>query len=165
MAKEQTNLPGELSLEEQLEAIELEERKQALESRKIHDELARLQLTDKKRELETIQNNKKRGKADAEKAMADLKAMQAQCNHHTGGEGGVAIMHGMGDIDRPTCIGAQKFLDQRIRLVCGRCRSECYSDDPDRAKWNYWVGLWRKSVNKQMMVVGGLVINKVAQVA
>ncbi len=164
MAKDQTN-PGEMSLDDQLKAIELEERKQLLESRKIQDELTMLQLTDKRRELETIKNNKKRGKEDAEKAMADLKSMQERCNHHTGGEGGVAIMHGMGDIDRPTCIGAQKFLDQRIRLVCGRCRSECWSDDPDRQKWAFWVGLWRKSVNKQMMVVGGLVISKVAQVA
>ena len=154
-----------MSLEDQLKQLEIEERKQLLESRKIQDELTMIQLTEKKRELETIKNNKARGKADAERAIAELKATQAQCNHHTGGEGGVAIMHGQGDIDRPTCIGAQRFLDQRIRLVCGRCRAECFSDDPDRQKWAFWVGLWRKSVNKNMMVIGGPVITRVAQVA
>lgn len=164
MAKDQTN-PGEMSLDDQLKAIELEERKQLLESRKIQDELTLIQLTEKRRELETIKNNKARGKKDAELAIEELKRVQAQCNHHTGGDGGIAIMHGQGDIDRPTCIGAQKFLDQRIRLVCARCRTEWWSDDPDRARWNVAVGLWRKSINKHPMVIGGPVISKVAQVA
>lgn len=154
-----------MTIEEQLKAIEVEERKQALESRKLNDELVRLQLEDKRREVETRRNNKMRGMADAQRAIDDLKAVQARCNHHTGGDGAMAIINGQGDLDRPTCIGAQKFLDDRIRLVCGRCRAECYSDDADRAKWNYWVGLWRKSVNRNMMVIGGIKVGKVAQVA
>lgn len=164
MAKEQTN-PGEMSLEDQLKAIELEERKQALESRKLSDELVRLQLHDKRQEVDTRKNNKIRGAADAQKAIDDLRAVQSRCNHHTGGDGAMAIVSGQGDLERPTCIGAQMFLNDRIRLTCSRCRSEWFSDDPDRAKWAYAVGLWKRSINKQMMVVGGLKFTKVAQVA
>lgn len=143
-------------LDADLKKLELEERRQALESRKIQDELARLQLGNLKAELETKTNNKKRGQADAKKAIEDRLAMQARCNHHTGGEGAIAILQGQGDVERPTCIGAQQFLDDRIRLTCGRCGAECYSDDPNREKWAYWVNLWRRSINKQMMVIGGL---------
>lgn len=165
MAKDQINLPGEMGLEDQLKAIELEERKQALESRKLNDELVRLQLDDKRREVETKKNNKSRGMADAKKAIDDLKAVQARCNHHTGGDGAMAIVSGQGDVERPTCIGAQMFLDDRIRLVCGRCRKEWFSDMADRQEWGRAVSLWRRSINKQMMVVGGLKFTKVAQVA
>jgi hypothetical protein len=154
MAKDQTN-PG-MSVDEQLKVLELEERRQALESRKIQDELARLQLTGLKAELETKKGNKERGAADAKKAIDDLRAMQDRCNHRTGGKGALAITQGQGDTNRPTCIGAQVFLDDRIRLVCGRCRAECWSNDPDRQKWAYWVGLWKASINQEMMVVGGL---------
>lgn len=164
MAKDQTN-PGELSLDDQLKLIEVEERKQALESRKLSDELVRLQLDDKRKEVESRKNNKVRGAADAKKAIDDLHAVQARCNHHTGGDGAMAIVSGQGDVERPTCIGAQMFLNDRIRLSCGRCRSEWFSDDPDRQKWAYAVGLWRRSINKQMMIIGGLKFTKVAQVA
>jgi hypothetical protein len=156
--------PTELSVEEQLQAIELEERKQALEGGKLQQELVRMQLGALKQEVETKKNQKVRGMADAKKANEDLAAMQARCNHHTGGQGAEAIAFGQGDEDRPTCIGAQVFLDERIRLVCGRCRSICWSDDPDRQKWANWVMLWRKSINKQMMVVGGLKITRQPQV-
>lgn len=165
MAKEQTNQPGEMTIDEQLKLIELEERKQALESRKLQDELARITLTEKRQEVETKKNNKERGMRDALDAINAAKAVKERCNHHTGGEGGIAVKNGMGDLDRPTCIGAQKFLDDRIRLTCSRCSDEWWSDDPDRARWARGVELWRKSVNKQMMVVGGLKFTRVAQVA
>jgi hypothetical protein len=154
MAKEQT----------ELEALELEERKQALESRKIQDELARLQLNGLRAELEMKNSNKKRGQADAKKAIEDRDAMRRRCNHHTGGEGAIAIAQGQGDPERPTCIGAQQFLDDRIRLTCGRCGDGCWSDDADRQKWAYWANLWRRSINKQMMVIGGLKVVRQAEV-
>ncbi len=161
MAKELTELE---QLDADLKKLELEERKQALESRKIQDELARLQLDNLKTELETKKGNKARGAADAKKAIEDRDAMRRRCNHHTGGEGAIAILQGQGDVERPTCIGAQQFLDDRIRLTCGRCGDECYSDDPNREKWTYWVNLWRRSINKQMMVIGGLKMVKQAQI-
>jgi hypothetical protein len=148
----------------ELEALDLEERKQALESRKIQDELARLQLSGLKAELEMKTNNKRRGAADAKKAIEDRDAMRARCNHHTGGEGAIAISQGQGDLERPTCIGAQQMLDERIRLTCGRCGDECWSDTPDRQRWAVWVNLWRRSINKQMMVIGGLKIVKQPQI-
>jgi hypothetical protein len=159
MAKEQTD-----GLDAELKRLEIEERTQALESRKIQDELARLQLGNLKQELETKRGNKERGAADAKKAIEDLHAMQARCNHHTGGKGALAIVQGQGDENRPTCIGAQVFLDDRIRLVCGRCRAECWSDDPDRQRWALWVGLWKMSINSEMMVVGGLKQNRQPQI-
>lgn len=162
MAKEHTN-PGELSLEDQLKALELEERKQSLESKKIHDELARMQLSGLKQELETKTSNKKRGVEDAKKANEARESIRARCNHHTGGAGAEAIAFGQGDEDRPTCIGAQVMLDERIRLTCGRCNDVCWSDDPDRQRWQKWVGLWKHSINKQMMVVGGLKVQKQTQ--
>lgn len=165
MAKEQTNQPGELSIEEQLKRLELEERTQALESRKIQDELARLQLTGLKQEAETKRNNKARGIEDAKKANEARLEMRRRCNHHTGGHGAEAVAFGQGDEERPTCIGAQIFLDERIRLTCQRCGDDCYSDDPDRQKWAKWVGLWKHSINKQMMVIGGLKVAKQPQVA
>jgi len=155
MAKELTDL----------EALELEERKQALESRKIQDLLARIQLTQLQAELETKTNNKKRGQADAAAAIADLKAMQARCNHRTGGAGAIAIANGQGDVKRPTCIGGQIFLNDVMRLVCQRCRSEWWSNDPDRAKWAYAVELWKESINKEMMIIGGLKTQKISAVA
>jgi len=147
-------------IEREMKTLELEKARQALESHKIQDELNRLMLEDKRRELETKQNNKKRGAEDARKAIEDLHAMQARCNHRTGGQGAEAILMGQGDEKRPTCIGAQVFLDDRIRLTCGRCRAECWSDDPDRQKWARWVSLWRESINTQMMVIGGLRVTK-----
>jgi hypothetical protein len=131
-----------------------------LEAVRLQNELARMQLADLKAQVETKTNNKKRGKADAERAMADRKEVQNRCNHHTGGKGAEAVHWGQGDEDRPFCIGAQVFLDDRIRLTCGRCLSECWSDDPDRERWRVWVGMWKKSINQEMMVVGGLKITK-----
>ena len=154
MAKEPTNEIQEIELE--LKRLELEEKKILIESKKTQDELARMQLSTLKSELEMKRGNKERGHRDAMKAIADQKEVQARCNHHTGGDGSFAISQGQGDVERPTCIGAQQFLDDRIRLTCQRCRAECFSDDPDRQKWAYWVNLWRRSVNKQMMIVGGL---------
>lgn len=168
MENEQTKDPREMTaidIRNEEKRLEFEERRQALESRKIQDELARILLDEKKRELETKKNNKERGIADAKKAIEDQKAIQGRCNHHTGGEGAIAILQGQGDLERPTSIGAQMFLDDRIRLTCSRCRAECFSDDPDRQKWAFWVNLWRRSINKQMMVIGGLKQTKVAQVA
>lgn len=165
MPKENQINPEELSLEDQLKLLELEERKQALESKKLNDELVRLQLDDKRKEVETRRNNKERGKKDAELAIAAQRAMQARCNHHTGGHGAEAILQGQGDEKRPTCIGAMVFLDDTIRLRCDRCRAECLSTDPDRQKWAHWVGLWKSSINSKMMIIGGPKIQKVAQPA
>ncbi len=86
--------------------------------------------------------------------------MQARCNHRTGGAGAEAIAFGQGDEKRPTCIGAQVFLDDRVRLTCQRCGDECWSDEKNREKWAYWVGLWKQSINQQMMVVGGLKVKR-----
>lgn len=162
MAKELTE---QEQIELDLKRLELEEKQQALESRKIQDELARLQLTGLKAELETKTNAKIRGAADAKKAIEDLQAVQARCNHHTGGKGALAVTQGQGDEARPTCIGAQVFLDDRIRLVCGRCRAECWSTDPDRQKWAKWVDLWKHSINQEMMVIGGLKQTRQPQLA
>ena len=144
----------------ELTELELEE----LEAKKLQNELTRLQLSDLRAQLATKKGNKERGARDAARAIEDLKAMQARCNHHTGGEGAIAITQGQGDVERPTSIGAQQFLDERIRLFCQRCRAECFSDDPDRQKWQYWANLWRRSINKQMMVVGGLKFSKQPQI-
>jgi hypothetical protein len=147
----------------ELEQIELDERKQALEGAKIRAALDRLQLAGLQAEHETKVNNKKRGIEDAKRANDDRKAIQARCNHHQGGEGALAVMNGQGDENRPTTIGAQVFLDDTIRLKCNRCGADCYSNDPDRAKWAYWVGLWKQSFTKTMMVIGGLKITKTTQ--
>jgi hypothetical protein len=137
---------------ETLTEIEREE----LEAKRLQNELARLQLAELQMQVEQKTSNKKRGQADAKKAMEDRMAMQARCNHHTGGKGALAVALGQGDEDRPTCIGAQVFLDDRIRLTCGRCGAECWSDEPDRQKWAFWVNLWKHSINQEMMVIGGL---------
>src|SRR5271165_6368201 len=156
MAKDQIE-----NIELELKQLELEEKRADVEAKKIRMELDRWELGNLKQQLEMKTSNKKRGQADALKAIEDLKAVQERCNHHTGGHGPTAILQGQGDPERPTCIGAQQFLDDRIRLTCQRCRAVCWSDDPDRAKWAYWVNLWRKSINKQMMVIGGLKMKKV----
>lgn len=140
----------------ELNDLELEE----LEAKRLQNELARLQLTDLRAQLETKTATKKRGAADAMKANEDRLAVQQRCNHHTGGKGALAITQGQGDADRPTCIGAQVFLDDRIRFTCQRCGSECWSDDANREKWAYWVNLWRHSINSEMMVIGGLKQNR-----
>src|SRR5579883_634063 len=116
-------------IEREMKKLELERARQALESQKIQDELNRLMLEEK------------RGAEDAKKAIEDLRAQQARCNHRTGGQGAEAILLGQGDAKRPTCIGAQVFLDERIRLVCGRCRPNALADEYLSNKWAYWVGL------------------------
>lgn len=131
-------------------------RSEQMESLRLENELKRMQLSELREKVESKVNQKKRGMADAMKANAERKAVQERCNHHTGGKGALAITQGQGDEERPTCIGAQVFLDDRIRLTCQRCGSECYSDDKDRAKWAFWVNLWKHSINSEMMVVGGL---------
>jgi len=143
----------------ELTELELEE----LEAKKLQNELARLELTKLRAEVETRTNNKKRGAEDARKAIEDRNAVRARCNHRPGGEAGMAIAQGQGDMERPTCIGGQQFLDERIRLVCGRCGDECFSDDPNRERWAFWVNLWKHSINKQMMIVGGLKFTKQPQ--
>ena len=147
----------------ELEQLEIEERRQALESRKLQDELARMQLAGLRQEVETKTSNKERGAKDAKQAIEDRDALRARCNHHTGGHGAEAIAFGQGDEDRPTCIGAQVFLDDRIRLTCQRCGDVCWSDDVDRQKWGRWIVLWKHSINKTMMVIGGLKVTKQPQ--
>lgn len=158
MAKELTN-------EELEKQLELEERREALEARKIQNELQAAQLEDLRQQKAMKKANKERGQADAKQAIEALKAVQARCNHHTGGQGAMAILNGQGDLKRPTCIGGQQFLDDRIRLFCTRCRAECFSDDKDQAKWAYWVGLWRESTNTVMMIVGGVKTTRVNQLS
>ena len=156
MAKEQT----------ELELLELEERKQALESRKIQDELARAQLDTLKAEREMKKGNKERGKKDAEKAIADMRFQQSICNHHAGGEGVMAVTMGQGDEERPTCISGIQFTDQRILLRCNRCRKPWRSDLPEgdlhtggfHGPWAEGVNLFKKSQFKQIAIVGGRVV-------
>lgn len=147
MAKDLT----ELELE-QLEAIQLQ------------NELTRMELTKLRQEVESATSQKKRGAADAMKANADLAARKARCNHRTGGQGAEAILFGQGDEERPYCIGAQVFLDETIRLVCGRCGADCRNTDPDQKEWARWVGMWKHSINTQMMVIGGVKVTKAPQV-
>lgn len=161
MAKEPLTEQEQLDLD--IKKIEYEERKQTLESKKIQDELARIQLSEKKQELETKKNNKERGKEDARRAIEDRKKIQGICNHHTGGEGAFAIMQGQGDPERPTCMGAMQFLDQSFMVFCQRCFKEWRSTD-EPVKWAEGANLWRRSINKQMMVIGGSVQSKVAQI-
>ena len=166
MAKELTK--EQMELEEK--RLELEERKQALESKKVADELARIQLAEKKQELDTKLNAKRRGKEDAEQAIRERAHVQAICNHHTGGEGGIAIMNGQGDTDRPTCIGGIQFLDDSIELTCNRCFKKWNSAYPNGSAeknygpWQEGVNLWKKSVNKQIAIVGGPKKTRVTQI-
>lgn len=160
--------PGD-SVEEQMKALELEERKQALESRKLQDELARLQLSDLKAQVETKANNKKRGAADAKKAIEDRKAGRARCNHHLGGDGALAVVYGQGDMERPTCISGIQFTDQSIRLACNRCGQPWHSNFPngndEYGPFAEGVALFRKSLFKMIAIVGGVVVTKQPQVA
>lgn len=157
MSKDNAKELSDLELEKQ--KLELEERKQALESKKLHDELARIELAEKKAQLETKQNNKRRGIEDAKRENETRRQIQAQCNHHTGGDGAMAVKNGMGDMDRPTSIGAIQFLDGSMRLSCTRCQKVWLSTD-DATYWREGVQLWQKSVNKTVSVVGGLVQTK-----
>lgn len=161
--------PGELSIDEQLKALDLEERKEALEARKLQNELNRLQLADLRAQNETKVNNKKRGAADAKKAMEDRKAEQARCNHHLGGEGALAVVYGQGDEERPTCISGIQFTDKSIRLRCGRCGKPWCSKYPNGndefGPWAEGVALFRKSLFKMIAIVGGVVVEKQPQVA
>lgn len=148
------------ALQAEEKRLELEERKQALESKKLHDELARLELAEKRKEVESRKAQKERGQRDAGMAMQERRNVQAVCNHHTGGEGGIAVARGMGDVDRPTSMGAQQFLDGSFRVFCQRCFKEWHSSCPNGNEqygpWSEGARLWQKSVNKQIMVVGGL---------
>lgn len=140
----------------ELTELELEQ----LEAIRLQNELARMQITDLRAKVEAKTSQKARGFADAQKANEERAALRARCNHHVGGQGAEAIAFGQGDEERPFCIGAQVFLDESIRLVCGRCGDDCRSTDPDRQKWAKWVGMWKHSVNQQMMVIGGLKVTK-----
>lgn len=158
MSKEQEKQLGELEqLELEAKRLEIEERKQSLESKKIQDELNRIQLGDRRQELETKINNKAQGRASAEKANEDREAKQAICNHHVGGEGGLAVHNGQGDLDRPTCIGGIQFLDESIMLFCQRCGDTWRSTDAP-ARWAAGIRLFQKTQNKQapISVVGGV---------
>ena len=162
MAKEQI----EPSVDEQLKALELEERKQALESKKIQDELARIQLTQARQELETKRSNKERGKIDAEKAIADLKSMQSRCNHHVGGEGPLAVTMGQGDLERPTCVSGIQFTNEQLMLRCNRCgkkwRNNIPNGDDFHGPWVEGVQLFRKSQFKTIATVGGIKVSQSA---
>jgi hypothetical protein len=153
----------------ELEQLEIEERKQALESKKLNDELVRLQLAEKKSEVEMKRNNKERGKRDADEAIAKLREMQARCNHHLGGEGELAIVYGQGDMERPTAISGIQFTDQNILLRCNRCGKKWSqavpAGDETFGPWAEGIELFRKSQFKQIAVVGGLVVKKQPAVA
>jgi hypothetical protein len=167
MAKEPLTEHEQMELD--MKKLELEERQQALQSRKISDELAMITLTEKKQELETKKARSAKGADDAKKAIEDRRRIQGICNHHTGGEGAMAIAQGQGDPERPTSMGAMQFLDQSIMVFCQRCFKEWHSDVPSGdlsrgiGPWGEGVQLWRRSINKQMAVVGGLVQPKAAQ--
>lgn len=136
------------------ELTELEQ--EELEAKRLQNALARLQLAELQAQVESKTNAKKRGAIDARKAIEDMQARKARCNHHVGGKGPEAVHFGQGDEDRPFCIGGQVMLDDRIRLVCGRCGDDCWSDSPDKARWGMWSKMWRKSINQELMIVGGL---------
>lgn len=160
--------PGD-SIDEQLKALELQERAEALEARKLQNELARLQLTDLRAQAETKANNKKRGVEDAKQAMESRKAEQSRCNHHLGGEGALAVTYGQGDMERPTCISGIQFTDKSILLRCNRCGRKANSKFPngneEYAPFPEMVDLFRKSLFKMIAIVGGVVIEKQPQVA
>lgn len=151
--------PGELSLDEQLKALELEERKQALESRKLQDELARLQLNDLRQQHEQKKHNKERGIKDAKEAIEARKAVQNRCNHHVGGKGAAAIVNGQGDLKRETAVGGIKFTDGSILLRCQRCgkpwNSEIPNGDEYHGIWEEGLRLFQDSMFKEIAVVGG----------
>lgn len=161
----------------ELKKVEIAERKAKLleqeadiEWKKTQAELGRIQLGEKRQELETRQRNKERGKAEQQKAEADIKAMQGTCNHHTGGEGGTDIRYGQGDMNRPACLGGIQFVDGTIRLRCLRCGKTWRSNMPNGSahlpggtyngefvgNWAEGIALWKNNQNKTMSVVGGI---------
>jgi hypothetical protein len=158
-----------MSLDEQLKLLEIEERKQALESRKLQDELNRLQLGDLRAQVETKKINKERGAMDAKEAIEKLREQQGRCNHHVGGEGALAVVYGQGDMDRPTAISGIQFTDSSMILRCNRCGKKWNSKLPKGDEWfGPWmegVELFKKSQFKQIAIVGGLQVKSQAQPA
>jgi hypothetical protein len=159
------NKPFQKTVEElQAEALalEIEERKQALESKKLQDELARIQLDEKKQELQTKKDQKVRGKADAEKAMRDRQAVQDICNHRQGGRGADgAVRNGQGDTRQPPCVGGIQFLDDSYMVCCVRCHQEWRSTDAPE----YWMEgfkLFQESGLRLGVVGGPKVIKTIA---
>lgn len=120
----------EQELREEMLALEIEERKQAIESRKISDELARIELSEKKQALDTRKNAKTVAARDAMKADADRRAIQGRCNHHLGGEGAMALLNGAGDMDRKPCVSGTKLPGEVVRIDCNRCGREWFSNKP-----------------------------------
>lgn len=149
----------------ELELLEIEQRKAALEAQRIDTELKMLQLGKLRQEVETAKNNKERGKADAAKAIADEKERMDRCNHHLGGEGALAVAYGQGDMERPTAISGIQFTDQNTLFRCNRCGKKWSQEKPqgDGHRFGPWlegVRLFSKSQFKQIAVVGGLVVKK-----
>jgi hypothetical protein len=120
----------EQELREEALALEIEERKQAIESKKISDELARIELAEKKQVLDTRKNAKVIAARDAMKADADRRAIQARCNHHLGGEGAMALLNGAGDMDRKPCVSGTRLPGDIVRIDCNRCSKEWFSNKP-----------------------------------
>ena len=121
----------EQELREEALALEIAERKQALEDRKIQAELTSIELAEKKQQLETRKNSKALQARDAMKADADRKSIQTRCNHHMGGEGAMALLNGAGDPARKPCVSGTKLPGDVVRLDCNRCGKEWMSNKPN----------------------------------
>jgi hypothetical protein len=122
---------SKLTVEEELKALELEERKQALESKKIQDELARAQLDELRQKNDEAKRKKQIGAATVESANADRKRIQAMCNHHMGGQGASAIVNGQGDLRRDPSVGTQVLPNGVVVIHCVRCHKEWRTGDKD----------------------------------
>lgn len=109
------------SVQERLDALRL--RKETLELEILEEQVAQLQNT---------RANKKRTSAQNEAALLEtreaLAARQAQCNHHTGGEGMDAIMAGEGT-DSNYSVAKITYPWGEIRVMCIRCGMEWVPGD------------------------------------
>jgi len=112
-------------LEQQEKELELAERREALEARKLENAKLRREADKSRMDMENeAARNKSKGEAlRSQRPENKHKEIRRTCNHHMGGKDRDSLIAGRGNTSKDYCVTKTKLPTGDVMIRCQRCRT------------------------------------------